>query len=159
MPRITKRLIDSLAPNPACDLQLTDSDLRGFGVRVKPSGAAAYFVRYRTADGRARRLVLGKVGTLTPDEARKLAADRLGAVAKGADPSRDRHAAREAMTFAEVCNWYLAAAARGDILGRRGEQIKASTLAMDKSRIETHVKPLISRDWADRQGRRKLRRL
>jgi len=37
--------------------------------------------------------VLGKMGTLTPDEARKLAGDALSAVAKGSDPSADRHAA------------------------------------------------------------------
>jgi hypothetical protein len=149
MPRITKRLIDKLAPALGHDLQVMDSELRGFGVRVKPSGAATYFVRYRMADGSARRLALGKVGTLTPDEARNLAADRLGAVAKGGDPSGDRHAAREAMTVVEVCDWYLGAAAKGDILGRRGERIKASTLAMDKSRIDTHVRPLIGRKRAD----------
>ena len=127
MPRMTKRFISGLAPEPTRDLQVMDSDLRGFGVRMKPSGAAVYFVRYRTADGSARRLALGKVGTLTPDEARKLAGDRLAAVAKGGDPSGERHAARQAMTVAEVCDWYLASAARGDILGRRGERIKAST--------------------------------
>jgi integrase len=146
---MTKRFIDSLAPNTTRDLQVMDSDLHGFGVRMKPSGAAVYFVRYRTADGESRRLALGKIGTLTPDEARKLARDRLGAVAKGSDPSGDRHAARQAMTVAEICDWYLASAARGDILGRRGERIKPSTLAMDKSRIEAHVRPLIARNRAD----------
>lgn len=126
-----------------------DSALSGFGLRVKPSGAASYFIRYRTPDGRARRLVLGKVGTLTPDEARKLAGQKLAAVATGADPSGARRAARQAMTVGELCEWYLKAAARGEILGRRGERIKASTLAMDRSRVETHVKPLIGRRHAD----------
>jgi hypothetical protein len=35
-------------------------------------------------------------------------------------------AARQAITVAEVCDWYLASAMRGDILGRQGERIKAS---------------------------------
>ena len=43
---------------------------------------------------------------------------------------------RGAITVAELCDLYLA-----DAKGR----IKASTLAMDRSRIETHVKPLIGR--------------
>ena len=149
MPKITKRLVGALAPDPARDSQVMDTDLIGFGVRMKPTGAASYFVRYRTVDGASRRLVLGKVGTLTPDEARKLARDKLAAVAKGADPSGERHAARTAMTVTELCDWYLDAAAKGDILGRRGERIKASTLEMDRSRIDTHVKPLLGQRTAD----------
>lgn len=47
------------------------------------------------------------------------------------------------MTVAEVCDWYLAEAAAGRIIGRRNRPIKASTLAMDRSRIESHVKPLL----------------
>ena len=49
------------------------------------------------------------------------------------------------ITVAEVCDWYLAEAEAGRILGRRNRPIKPSTLAMDRSRIETHVEPLIGR--------------
>jgi hypothetical protein len=51
-----------------------------------------------------------------------------------ADPSADRRAVRGAVTVSERCDLYLE-----DANGR----IKASTLAADRSRIETHVKPLI----------------
>ena len=94
--------------------------------------SAGYIVVCRGA--RTRRLRLAGVGELTPDEARALARDRLGEVAKGGNPSADRHKARHAATVAEVCDDYLR-----DAQGR----VKASTLAMDRSRIETHVKPLI----------------
>jgi integrase len=149
MPKITKRFVDGLRPDPTRETQAMDSDLSGFGVRVLPSGVAAYFVRYRKPDGTARRLALGKIGTLTPEEARKLAGQKLAAVAKGADPSGERRAARQAMTIGELCDWYLSAAGRGEILGRRGERIKASTLAMDRSRIQTHVNPLLGRHRAN----------
>jgi site-specific recombinase XerD len=43
----------------------------------------------------------------------------------------------------DLCDWYLAEAEGGRILGRRNRPIKKSTLAMDKSRIETHIKPLL----------------
>ena len=140
MPKITKRYVGTLKPDPGGkDVFAWDSGdgaLKGFGVRVKPSATASYFVQYRNKEGRTRRLVLGRVGTLTPDEARTLASDALKAVAKGFDPSAERHAVRGAITVSELCDLYTA-----DAKGR----IKASTLAMDKSRIETHVKPLIGR--------------
>ena len=74
MPRITKRVVDAIRPDPTGrDVFVWDSGdgaLKGFGIRMKPSGAGAYIVQYRTGEGRTRRLAIGKVGTLTPDEAR-----------------------------------------------------------------------------------------
>src|SRR5256714_11757105 len=140
MPRITKRVLDGLRPSvDGEDLFLWDKgdgSMKGFGVRMKPSGAASYLVQYRNKEARTRRLVLGRVGTLTPDEARKLAAEALRDVANGKDPSADRQAVRGSITVSELCDLYLANAKT---------RIKASTLAADISRIETHVKPLIGR--------------
>ena len=42
-----------------------------------------------------------------------------------------------------MCDWYLEEAEAGRILGRNRRPIKASTLKMDRSRIETHIKPLL----------------
>lgn len=49
------------------------------------------------------------------------------------------------VTVGEICDWYLAEAEAGRILGRRRRPIKTSTLAMDRSRIESHIKPLLGR--------------
>jgi len=146
MPRLTKRFVDSVKPDPTGkDVTHWDDSLKGFGLRIQGGGSASWVVMYRTGEGRLRKLTLAKVGTLTPDEARTLAREKLGEVAKGADPSAERKAARTAQTVSEVCDWYLGEAESGSLLGRGGRRIKASTLAMDKSRIETHVKPLIGR--------------
>lgn len=141
MSKITKRLVDALRPDRTGKKDVFhwdagDGALKGFGIRMKPSGAASYLVQYRNREGRTRRLVIGKVGTLAPDEARKLAGEALRSAVKGGDPSAERHAMRGAITVADLCDLYLADAK---------SRIKASTLAMDKSRIETHVKPLIGR--------------
>src|SRR5690606_41487940 len=61
----------------------------------------------------------------------------------GADPSQERRAAREGMTVAEVCDWYLEEAEAGRLLGRNRRPIKPSSVAGDRSRIEQHIKPLI----------------
>jgi integrase len=146
MPKLTKRTVDAIRPKSGRDVFVWDTGdgaIKGFAVRMKPSGVASYLVQYRNWEGRTRRLVLGRVGTLTPVEARDIASDKLKKVAKGGDPSSERKAARNAMTVGELCEWYLAEAKAGRILGKRHRPIKASTLAMDASRVEQHVKPLI----------------
>jgi integrase len=64
-----------------------DTEQRGFGLLVLPSGEKRYVVQYR-AQGRSRRLTF-KPG-LTITGARKEAKAVLGAVAKGGDPLAER---------------------------------------------------------------------
>src|SRR3984957_19420810 len=139
MPKLTKRVVDDTDPGSGWEVFAWDSELRGFGLRVKPTGVKSYLVQYRNVDGRTRRLVLGKHGVLTPEQARRLAVQKLAAAAKGDDPSAERHAARAGMTVAEVCDWYLEEAKTGRILGRNRRPIKASTLEADECRIRTHI--------------------
>ncbi|MCJ8354206.1 tyrosine-type recombinase/integrase [Novacetimonas hansenii] len=143
MARLTKRSVDSLKPKANAEAFIWDGELRGFGVRVKPSGSKAFLIQYRNAENRTRRLVLGAYGVLTVELARDMARQRLTDVAQGKDPSAERRAVRAGMTVAEVCDWYLEAAEAGTILGRNRRPIKASSLQMDRSRIATHIKPLI----------------
>jgi hypothetical protein len=158
MARITKRLVDSLrpkkanegepgdeetAPDSKRDVVAWDDELRGFGVRFKPTGAGAYIIQYRNAEGRSKRLTLGSVAELTAEEARKLARNKLSGVAQGGDPVAEKRAARTAPTVAEICDWYLEKAECGELLGRRRRPIAKKTLALDRSRIETHVRPLL----------------
>lgn len=136
LPKITKRVVDALPDKPAAELFTWDTELKGFGIRSLPSGVATYVLKYRNAEGRQRKLALGRVGVLTPEEARTTARQRLAEVAAGADPSASRTALRKSLTVAELCDLYLEDAQ---------PRVKASTYAMDKSRIERHVKPLLGR--------------
>lgn len=150
--KITKRIVDALkAPKPSRDEVkvrehfVWDRELRGFGVQVMPSGLKSFVIQYRTPEGRNRRAVIGRYGLMTVEEARKLAHEKLVAVSKGVDPVAEEAKAAGLLTVAEVCDWYLAEAEAGRILGRRRRPIKSSTLAMDRSRIEAHIKPLLGR--------------
>jgi hypothetical protein len=49
--RITKRIVDGLKPQ-AKEFAVWDSNLPGFGVRVRPTGAMSYVVVYRAGSGR-----------------------------------------------------------------------------------------------------------
>ena len=44
--------------------------------------------------------------------------EKLAGVARGEDPSAERHAVRAGMSVSEVCDWYLEEAEAGRILGR-----------------------------------------
>ena len=145
MSKLTKRAVDALTGPNQGQTFLWDGELRGFGIRVIPSGLKSFILQYRNAEGRSRRIVLGRYGVLTVDQARDRARIKLGAVASGVDPADENAGAGKAITVAEVCDWYLMEAAAGRILGRRNRAIKASTLALDRSRIETHIKPLLGR--------------
>jgi len=143
MPKLTKRIVDALQHDPRRDVFLWDTELRGFGVRAKPSGTKTFLIQYRNAERRTRRFVIGQYGMLTVELARDLAKKKLATVIDGGDPSAERRAAREGTTVAEICDWYLVEAESGRLLGRNRRPIKASSVSGDRSRIEQHIKPLI----------------
>lgn len=143
MKKITVRRVDALKPSKDRDVFLWDGELRGFGIRLKPSGLKSYLIQYRNADGATRRLVLGHHGVMTAKRARDLARAKLVEVSEGLDPSATRHMSREGWTVTQICDWYLEEAEARRLLGRKRRPIKASTLSMDRSRISKHIRPLI----------------
>jgi integrase len=107
--RITKRIVDWAEPQPA-EYFIWDTGLPGFGVRVQPSGAMSYVVKYRAGSGRAaptRRMTISGTQKLAPEEARKIAQKALGLVAHGSDPAAQRAAEKRAETLAEAAERFL----------------------------------------------------
>lgn len=146
--KLTKRAVDAFPPPLEKQAVLWDTEIRGFGVRALPSGLKTFIVQYRTHEGIKRRINLGRYGVFTVDQARDLARIKIGMVAAGEDPADKLRQLRNGMTVAELCDWYVAEARNGNILGRRNRPIKESTLKMDESRIETHIKPLLGKRLA-----------
>lgn len=125
--KITKRVVDAITPDPTRDLFYWDIELRGFGIRAKPSGTKTFIIQYRNERGRTRRYAIGQYGRLTAEEARIEAKKRLGEVEKGGDPSAERRSAVKALTIKELCNTYFDDAVKGKVL-RHGKPKKQSTL-------------------------------
>ena len=106
MAKITKQVVESLVAAER-DVFSWDAELRGFGVRLKPSGARSYLIQYRNKHGRSRRLTLGGHGRLTAMEARKEAQRLLSEVARGNDPAEKRRNLRETPTVSEFAERYM----------------------------------------------------
>ncbi|HKH33346.1 MAG TPA: Arm DNA-binding domain-containing protein, partial [Beijerinckiaceae bacterium] len=109
--RLSKRTIEQLLPGPKTAIHY-DVDLKGFGLRITPTGARAWIVEYRPhGGGRAvatKRMTLGNCSTLTADEARRRARDVLAAVRLGEDPAGAKARQRETPTFAEIAQRFRA---------------------------------------------------
>lgn len=103
---MTKRELDALKSDDGRPAFLWDGSLAGFGAKALPSGKKVFLVKYRTNGGGRnapqRWLTLGAYGTLSLDEARRLARQALAAVAEGKDPQAIKLGEREAPTFADV---------------------------------------------------------
>lgn len=151
--KITKRVVDA-AQNRSAAYLLRDSEVKGFVLVVTPAGAKSYAVDYRAGSGRGapkRRLTIGKHGWPWMAETARAEAKRLLAeVAAGRDPAAARREERQALTFTELIDLYLAEGA-----GHK----KDSTLKADRGRIEHHLRPLLGKLRADRIGRTEIERM
>ncbi len=72
-----------------------DEKLTGFLVRVNISGKMVYMCQY----GRGKRITIGKVGILSPAQARDRAKEILGDVVKGIDPKAVKQVSTSDLTF------------------------------------------------------------
>ena len=83
--RLTQRLIDTFKPGKSVR-EIRDTEFRGFGVRILPSGRKHYFVHAQN-DGRRVWTKIGDANAMPLDEARDLARSHLAA-SRASDPSR-----------------------------------------------------------------------
>jgi hypothetical protein len=109
MAKLTKRAIDALIPRDRLFIAF-DDEIKGFGVRVMPSGTKTFILEYRPgAGGRdvaKRRLNLGRYGVMTAEQARHAAKDTLASIRFGADPQAEKISQRRALTVSELIDCF-----------------------------------------------------
>lgn len=159
--KISKRAVD-LADCTRGRHSLWDSELRGFGVQIEPTGTKTYVVRYRPKglgrDGPRRFYKIGRHGDLTADEARQRAKTILGLVADGQDPATKLKAARsehirkrDALTVAALGAIFL----EEHVQARR----KARTAVGYETLLRKHAYPQIGQIRAEALARADVARL
>lgn len=142
MPKLTKTTVD--AEQPGNDQRFVwDSELKGFGLKIFPTGAKTFVFQYRTPEGKSCRLTIGKYSdTLTADQARKLAKDKAFEVHAGRDPQGEKKAHRNALSVNDLLDLY-----------EKSEKFTAnatSTRAIDKGRMDRHLRPTLGNEYVDK---------
>ena len=137
--KLNRRAVTAIKPGAKPAIWY-DTELKGFGLKIQPSGGRSWIIEYRPgAGGRSvtkKRLTIGSVETFSPEKARDEARRLLAEVRLGRDPSKERSDARADYSIADLCDRYVA---EGCALK------KPSTIATDRGRIERHIKPLIGK--------------
>lgn len=143
---LTKRTVDAAHPADK-RYYIWDKDLKGFGLRIEPSGIKTFVTKYRVNGGGRnaphRIQTVGRLGALTPEEARRKAKVILGSVAAGSDPQGDLAARRREMTMAALIDFYEKHGCVVQRGKRIGEPMKALTKQYTLARLRHHVVPLL----------------
>jgi integrase len=96
MIKISKRIVEALEVQDR-DIDHFDDDLKGFGVRVRPSGRKTYFVMMRHKCV-MRRFTIGSHGAVTAEAARLKAKQIISDLAIDKNPTAEQEAVRNSVT-------------------------------------------------------------
>jgi integrase len=123
--KLTKRTVDSLPIKPTM-YAVRDTELKGFMLRIAPSGNRTWFFDYRNVEGRRLSYKIGNYPGLQPEGARRLAEEAAGKVAGRIDIQAEKKAVRVEAERAKVSTlgsfiehryepWALTHLRRGDV--------------------------------------------
>ena len=125
--RLTQRRVDALRPRRQVH-DVRDADLKGYGVRVMPSGAKRYFV-HSQHQGRRVWKTVGDATVLTEADARALARTMLIALHDRGDPDADASGEVPFETVAE------------EVFALYGRRWKLRTLEVNRTYLRCQILP------------------
>ena len=142
--KLTKRTVDRLESDGR-ERFYWDTELPGFGLRIRASGRKYFIVQFR-AKGRERRMTIGQYGTVTADAARRRAIAHIAEARNGVDPAAERDAARSRVTMGALADRFLEE--------HVANHCKASTARDNRRSIRLYIAPRFAkRDVTDIERR------
>ena len=133
MPKLTKRSVESFEVREASYFEW-DTEIKGFGCRIMPSGTKTYQVQYRKG-GRTRRASIGRHGNITADQARNRAKEIMGELSKGANPVEEITKHRRSPNVSALCERFFEEHAM--------ERCKPTTQGEYRRAIDLFINPAI----------------
>ena len=86
--KLTARTVQAAQPQ-AKPYRITDTEIRGYHLRVQPSGVKAYYLRF-TLHGARHVMHIGDAAAMTPTQARAAAQHALTLIQQGQDPRNEK---------------------------------------------------------------------
>lgn len=116
-----------------------DTEVRGFGIRLRATGNRTWVIRPPRLGGASKLHTLGAADVLDLTSARKLAQEKLAETALGGDPTKARKEARAqaAVTIGSLMPTYMA--------DKEKKGLRATTLSNMRNHLCNHWKPLHDR--------------
>jgi integrase len=136
MPKLTKRFVENVTPEPKNTLKLWDSELKGFGLVVLPSGRKTYCIQYRNQQRILKRLKIGVHGLITTEQARDLAKKKLANVTHGEDPAEQKKQISNLATMEELAINYVE---------QHGYKKRPKSLSEDHRYLQNFILPELGR--------------
>lgn len=103
--KLTVRFIEDTVP-AGKDQIFWDSEIKGLGLKVTPTGKRTFFLFYRTLGHTQRKPRIGDFPAMRPEQARRLAQEMLTVVRSGGDPSAARQAKRSAHDQETITDYF-----------------------------------------------------
>jgi len=162
--KLTTKFVESVRPTEGRQAAYPDAQIAGLELRVSPGGRKVWSFRYRTLEGKQRRMSLGAFPSLDLGDARDKAIKVLGDVSDGKDPAADVRRAKEAArereieNFGDLADSYFEACEAGTWRPKNKKK-RASTLATEKAVWKRHIKPKLGKTELGHLTRRSVRNL
>ena len=126
--KISSRTVNAFKGEAGKDMYLWDTEVKGFGLRVQPSGRRSFIYKFRTPDGRRRNRKIGDPKTLTAEAARQAVKSMEHDKAIGKVVISDKPK-QKSITMRKMCDLYLADYAR---LHKKPKSVEDDTRYIEK---------------------------
>jgi integrase len=156
--KISNSTVSRLKPDPK-PYEVNDTELRGFLLRVQPSGTMTYYCAYRLPTGQRSRMKIGSSGIYTPAQARDQAKLILAEVAQGNDPRAAKRAAKVNDLRGFIEDRYRSWAATHLRQGERNVQRIISRFPGLLSKQLSDVNPWVIEKWRSERLKGKISRV
>jgi len=163
--KLTDKRIATVKAPAGARLELWDQQTPGLCLRVSEAGKKVWICRYRTDDGRQRRVTLGDYsGTFGLKWARGEVEELRVRVRKGEDPAGERQRQKAlartepVKTFNDLIDAWALACERGHYRPKR-KQKRERTLAGEKDVLDRNVRPVLGRMRIDDISKADVRKL
>ena len=106
MKKITQKFIDAQSYNGTAKHIIWDGEVKGFGVRIYPTGKKSFVLDYRD-NNRKNLMVIGSCSVLKVDAARDKAKEFLVGLSNGVNPLQERQKAKQGKLIKDLCKAYI----------------------------------------------------